>query len=194
MAIRQVRIWPDPALREVAKPVGKVDDEIRALVQDLFDTMYEENGIGLAATQIADPRRVLVIDLDPHGDADEDAELAAELKAMGFPGPRAYINPEIIAAEGEISFEEGCLSVPGINEPVKRKARVVVEALDERGERTRVEANGLFAVCLQHERDHLEGKVFVEYLSKLKRDVIRRKMETLKREQQTEASESVARA
>src|SRR5690606_1011188 len=125
-------------------------------------------------------KRVLVIDLDPHGEAAKDAEVAADLASWGFKGPVALINPEIVAAEGEILWQEGCLSVPGINEEVKRKERVKVRALDRDGQPFEIDAAGLFAVASQHEMDHLRGKVFVEYLSKLKRDVIKRKMERLK--------------
>ncbi|MBI3179597.1 MAG: peptide deformylase [Deltaproteobacteria bacterium] len=180
MAVRKIRIWPDPALKEVAAPVHPIDDEVRRLVSDLFETMYQANGVGLAATQVAVTQRVLVIDLDPHGQAKNDAEVAADLKAMGFAGPTAFINPEIVESEGEILWEEGCLSVPGVTEQVRRHERVVVRALDMQGQPFELNVNGLFAVAVQHEIDHLDGKVFVEYLSKLKRDVIKRKMERLK--------------
>lgn len=183
MAVRKVRIWPDPALKEIAEPVQSVDSEVRALVDDLFETMYVAHGVGLAATQIAVKRRVLVIDIDPHGDAKDDAEIADDLAECGFKGPTAFINPEIVTSEGEISWEEGCLSLPGVNESILRKERVVVRALGPDGEEFTCEAAGLFAIALQHEIDHLDGKVFVDYLSKLKRDVIKRKMERLKAEE-----------
>ncbi len=183
MAVRKVRIWPDPALNEVALPVETVDDEVRALVNDLFETMYKANGVGLAATQVAVPRRVLVIDLDPHGDAKNDAEMAADLADCGFSGPEAFINPEIVESEGEVSWDEGCLSLPGITEPIQRWERIQVRALDPDGNELITNVTGLFAVALQHEMDHLDGKVFVDYLSKLKRDVIKRKMERLKAEE-----------
>jgi peptide deformylase len=180
VALRKIRIWPDPALKEVAKPVARVDDEIRTLITDLFETMYSANGVGLASTQVAVPKRVLVIDLDPHGEAKKDPELKEEMASWGFTAPTAFINPEIIAHEGEILWEEGCLSVPGITEQVKRHEKVTCRALDKDGKPFEVQASGLFAVALQHEIDHLDGRVFVEYLSKLKRDVIKRKMERLK--------------
>ncbi len=180
MAVRKIRIWPDPALKEVAKAVERVDDEVRRLVGDLFETMYQANGVGLAATQIAVAQRVLVIDLDPNGQAKTDPEVAADLKSMGFAGPTAFINPEIVAAEGDILWDEGCLSVPGVTEQVRRHERVVVRALGSQGQVFELNVNGLFAVAVQHEIDHLDGRVFVEYLSKLKRDVIKRKMERLK--------------
>jgi len=183
MALRKIRIWPDPELTIVASPVSEVTDEVRQLIDDLFQTMYDANGVGLAATQVAVRQRVLVIDLDPHGDAKNDPDLVDELTAWGFPGPTAFINPEIIASEGVFSWEEGCLSVPGITEPVKRKETVTVRALDRNGEPFELTAHGLFAVAIQHESDHLDGKVFVDYLSKLKRDVIKRKMIRLKAEE-----------
>jgi peptide deformylase len=180
MAVRKIRIWPDPALKEVAKPVVKVDAEVKGLVDDLFETMYKANGVGLAATQLGVPLRVVTIDIDPRGEAKEDSDLKADLKSTGFRGPIAFINPEIIAADGEIVWDEGCLSVPGETGEVTRKEHVVVKALDAKGQEFTVEAFGLFAVAIQHEMDHLIGKVFVDYLSRLKRDVIKRKMERLK--------------
>ena len=192
MALRTICILPDPALKEIAKPVEQVTEETRALVRDLFDTMYHEKGVGLAATQLAVPQRVLVIDLDPKGEATKDQAYADELADWGFTGPVALINPKFLEADGKIDFEEGCLSVPGVTETVQRKGHVVVEAQNEKGELFKVDAYGLFAVALQHENDHLDGKVFVDYLSKLKRDVIRHKMERLKQDRDGEASESVA--
>ena len=180
MAVRKIRIWPDPALKEVAKPVQKVDNEIKTLVSDLFETLYKANGVGLAATQLAVPLRVVVVDIDPRGEAKNNPDIKADLKAMGFKKPTAFINPEIIAAEGEILWEEGCLSVPGETGEVKRREHIKVKALDINGDEFSIEASGLFAVAIQHEMDHLIGKVFVDYLSKLKRDVIKRKMERLK--------------
>lgn len=187
MSVRKIRIWPDPALKEKARPVATVDGSIKALVDDLFETMYSANGIGFASTQIAVPMRVIVIDLDPKGQAKTDAEVRRELQSWGFAGPRAFINPEIVLAEGEIVWSEGCLSVPGITDEVKRKEHVIVKAVGVDGNEFQLEAHGLFAVALQHETDHLNGRVFVEYLSKLKRDVIRRKMERLREEEESAA-------
>ena len=181
MAVRKIRIWPDPALSEVAKPVETVDDEIRTLVDDMFETMYEANGVGLAATQIAVPHRVLVIDLDPSKDAAEHPEVQAELDAFLFKGAQEFINPEIVAREGSIVWDEGCLSVPGYTDKVKRAEKIEIEALDRNGEKFRLEAAGLYAVALQHEIDHLDGKVFVQYLSRLKRDSVKRKMNKMKK-------------
>ena len=180
MAIRQIRIWPDPALSEVAQKVESFDEDLETLVTDMFETMYEANGVGLAATQIAIPTRVLIIDLDPNGDAPDDPDLQAELDSLGFKGPQEFINPEILSSDGNIVWEEGCLSIPGYTEKVKRKRNVTVKAFDRHGQEFQLEATGLYSVALQHEIDHLDGKVFVDYLSRLKRDVVKRKMNRLK--------------
>lgn len=179
MAQRTILIWPNPALSQRAKPVGPNDTSLPTLVRDLFDTMYANDGIGLAATQVGDMRRVLVLDLDASGQAKRDPEVRAELASWGWAGPIALINPEIVAASGDIVWEEGCLSVPGVLDGVRRKAHIEVRAQDARGAPLHFHADGLYAVAVQHELDHLNGRVFVEYLSKLKRDVIRRKMQHL---------------
>ena len=194
MAVRPVRIWPDPILSEVAKPVAAVDAYVRALIADLFDTMYAENGIGLAANQVGVASRILVLDLDPKKQAESDPEVAEELASWNWQGPVALVNPKIVEAHGEIVWEEGCLSVPGVTDNIKRKERVIVEALDRQGEPMRIEASGLFAVAIQHELDHLNGKVFVDYLSRLKRDVIKKKMVNLKTQGETEAPPRAAAA
>ena len=180
MAIRQIRIWPDPALSEVAKPVKEVTDEIRQLIADMFETMYEANGVGLAATQIAVPHRVLIIDLDPSSEAPTNEDLAEELQAWGFSGSQEFINPIITDRQGSIIWEEGCLSIPGYTDKVKRAETITVKALNRQGEEFTLTCNGLYAVAIQHEIDHLDGKVFVEYISRLKRDVVKRKMNRLK--------------
>jgi len=178
MTVRKVVIWPDPVLSTPAKAVASVDDKIRTLVRDLFDTMYFANGVGLAAPQVGVGQRILVIDLNPKGrSTKEDKE---DFEKQGFDGPRAYINPEIIAREGDLIWEEGCLSVPGINEEVERAETVTVKALDENGKTFEKTVHGLYAVALQHELDHLNGKVFVEYLSRLKRDLIKKKMQKIR--------------
>ncbi|MFN3883922.1 MAG: peptide deformylase [Rhodocyclaceae bacterium] len=159
MALLPILRYPDPRLHTVAKPVEAVDADIEKLVADMFETMYEAPGIGLAATQVNVHKRVLVLDV-------------SEDKSK----PMVFINPEIIAREGEHIGEEGCLSVPGIYETVKRSARIQVRALDLQGEPFCLEADGLLAVCLQHEIDHLDGKVFVEYLSRLKLSRIKAKL------------------
>ncbi len=179
MSIRKVVIWPDPILAQIAKP-SAVDSALKALVRDMFDTMYDANGVGLAAPQIGVSERVLVIDLNPRGKrTKKDLE---ELKAQGFTGPRAFVNPEIIKREGTLIWEEGCLSVPGINEEVERSEIITVRALDENGKPFELTANDLYAVAIQHELDHLNGKVFVDYLSRLKRDMVKKKMTKIQKE------------
>jgi peptide deformylase len=159
MAILEILVYPDERLRTVAKPVKTVDDSIRQLVKDMTETMYEANGIGLAATQVDIHRQVIVMDL-----SDERNE------------PRVLINPTITEQDGEQVYDEGCLSVPEYYAPVKRSETIKITALDEQGEIYELEAEGLLAVCIQHEMDHLAGKVFVDYLSRLKRDRIRKKL------------------
>jgi len=152
--------YPDPRLRRKALPVGKVDDTVRRLVDDMAETMYAAPGIGLAAVQVNEPLRVVVIDISESRDQ-----------------LQVFINPEIVARDGVQTFEEGCLSVPGIYEEVTRAHRVRVRALDRDGRPFELEAEGMLATCLQHEIDHLEGKVFVDYLSRLKQSRIRKKLE-----------------
>ena len=160
MALLSILRYPDPRLHKVARPVAAVDDRIRTLVRDMLATMYEAQGIGLAATQVDVHERVVVIDVSEERDA-----------------PQVLINPELLWASDErVKGDEGCLSVPGIYDGVERAARVRVRALDEQGRAREIEAEGLLAVCIQHEMDHLLGKVFVEYLSPLKRNRIKTKM------------------
>ena len=159
MALLPILRYPDPRLHTVAAPVGRVDDEIRRLIADMAETMYEAPGMGLAATQVDVHKRIVVIDVS------EDKS-----------GLMALINPEILERSGEQVCEEGCLSVPGIYEKVSRAERVKVRALNEKGESFEFEADGLLAVCVQHEIDHLDGKVFVEYLSQLKLGRIKSKL------------------
>jgi peptide deformylase len=152
MALLPILEYPDPRLKKVAAPVTAVTADIRKLVRDMAQTMYAAPGVGLAATQVNVHKRVIVIDIsDPKDDL------------------RVFINPELLSAEGEAECEEGCLSVPGYYDKVTRAARIRVRALDEHGETFEHDAEGMLAVCIQHEMDHLEGKVFVEYLSPLKR-------------------------
>ena len=160
MAILDILHFPDPRLRNKAKPVALVDGSIRRLVDDMFETMYQAPGIGLAATQVNVAKQVIVIDL-------------SEEKNQ----PLCLINPEILEKDGEEQMEEGCLSVPGVYEPVIRAAHIRVRALDRTGEPFELEADDLLAVCIQHEVDHLDGKLFVDYLSSLKRQRIRKKLE-----------------
>lgn len=165
MAKREILHFPDSRLRNVAGPVEKVDDEIRQLVDDMFETMYDAPGIGLAAIQINVPQRVIVIDI-----SEDKSE------------PLCLINPEILEKEGEESMDEGCLSVPEIYETVTRAEKIRLRALDRDGKSFEMDADGLLAVCIQHEIDHLDGKLFVDYLSNLKRQRIRKKLEKQSRQ------------
>jgi len=160
MARLQILEFPDPRLRTRAQPVAEVDDALRRLIDDMFETMYAAPGIGLAATQVNVHKRLLVIDISETRDE-----------------PLALINPEIIAREGVEETEEGCLSVPGIYDKVTRAEKIRVRALDRTGKQIEMDADGLLAVCIQHEMDHLEGKLFVDYLSELKRTRIRKKLD-----------------
>ncbi len=164
MSYLEILQFPDPRLRNKARPVESVDDTIRQLAADLLETMYAAPGIGLAATQVNVAKRVVVIDVS------EDKSC-----------PLVLINPEILSLEGEETMEEGCLSVPGFYESVQRAARIRFRALGHDGKLFERDAEGLLAVCVQHEIDHLEGKLFVDYLSELKRSRIRKKLEKLQR-------------
>ena len=159
MALLNILVYPDSRLRTVAKPVEAVDNSVTTLVNDMVQTMYSAPGIGLAATQVNVPKRVIVMDLSVHRD---------ELMV--------FINPIIESLEGEIETEEGCLSVPGIVAPVPRAERITVSALNREGESFRLDASDLLSVCIQHEVDHLNGKVFVDYLSRLKQNRIRKQL------------------
>jgi peptide deformylase len=152
MALLPILEYPDPRLKKVAAPVAAVTPEIRKLVADMAETMYAAPGVGLAATQVNVHKQVIVIDISEHRD-----------------DLRVFINPVLLEAEGEAENEEGCLSVPGYYDKVARAARIRVRAQNERGETVELDAEGLLAVCVQHEMDHLRGKVFIEYLSPLKR-------------------------
>ncbi|HHJ39378.1 MAG: peptide deformylase [Methylothermaceae bacteria B42] len=159
MALLEILEFPDERLRKKALPVAKVDRAIQQLVDDMFETMYEAPGVGLAATQVNVPKRIIVIDVSEDKDR-----------------PLCLINPEILEKEGKEESEEGCLSVPGIFEKVQRAEKVKIKALDQQGEPLEMEAGGLLAVCIQHEIDHLDGKLFVDYLSPLKRQRIKKKL------------------
>jgi peptide deformylase len=167
MALLPILCYPDPKLHKVAKPITAVDTRIQTLVADMLLTMYEAKGIGLAATQVDVHERLIVIDTSEERNQ-----------------PLVLINPELTwKSEATHLNEEGCLSVPGIYDGVLRHDAVHVSALDDKGQRQRIEADGLLAVCIQHEMDHLLGKVFVEYLSPLKRNRIKTKMQKLQREE-----------
>jgi peptide deformylase len=171
MSMLNILEYPDPRLRTKAAPVAQVDDAVRTLIDDLFETMYAAPGVGLAATQVNIHKRVLVIDT-----SEDRSE------------PIALINPEIILRNGEGLLEEGCLSVPGIYDKVKRAERIRVRSLDREGQSFEIEAEGLLAVCIQHEMDHLDGKLFVDYLSDLKRTRIRSKLEKERKSRSTPAT------
>lgn len=164
MAILNILHYPDPRLRRKAQPVMAVDASIRMLIDDMLETMYQAPGVGLAATQVNVAKQVIVIDISEDKSA-----------------PLVLINPEIRARRGEAEREEGCLSVPEIFEPVTRAAEITVHYLDRDGQKKELEAQELLATCIQHEMDHLEGKLFIDYLSSLKRQRIRKKAEKQQR-------------
>jgi len=165
MATLKLLHYPDPRLRIKAALIDRVDDEIRSLARDLLETMYAAPGIGLAATQVNVPKRILVTDVSETKDQ-----------------PLCLINPRILEQQGVVEMEEGCLSVPGVFEVVQRAERVEVEAIGLDGVLFTLDAEGLLAVCIQHEMDHLDGKLFVDYLSLLKRNRIRKKLEKQQRQ------------
>ena len=165
MALLHILRFPDERLRTKASPVAQVDDALRTLIDDMFETMYEAPGIGLAATQVNVHQRLMVVDV-----SDEKNE------------PLVFINPELIDHSGMEEMDEGCLSVPGVYEPVQRAEWIKVKALNKHGDEFEMEAEDLLAVCIQHEMDHLEGKLFVDYLSEMKRNRIRKKLEKLNRQ------------
>lgn len=160
MAILEILEFPDPRLRTVAKPVEQVDDALRQTIADMFETMYAAPGIGLAATQVNVHKRLLVLDI-----SDEKNQ------------PLVFINPTFEPVSGNQDYNEGCLSVPGYYDTVTRHDRIRVKALDRLGQPFEMEADGLLSVCIQHEIDHLDGKLFVDYLSRLKRDRVKSKLE-----------------
>jgi peptide deformylase len=160
MPTLEILEYPDPRLRTTAKPVAMVDAAVEQLVDDMFETMYAAPGIGLAASQVDVHKRIIVIDIS------EDRDV-----------PHVFINPQLTLLGGEIESDEGCLSVPGFYEPVLRAEKINVRALNRAGETFELDAVGMLAVCIQHECDHLEGKLFVDYISRLKRTRIRKKLE-----------------
>ncbi len=167
MTIRTILTAPDPRLKTVAKDIAKVDGEIRSLIDDMIETMYAAVGVGLAAVQIGIAKRIIVMDLD---------------QKSGKRNPRVFVNPKILWASEELAtFEEGCLSVPEIWEDVERPARIRAEYLDRDGKKQTLEADGLLADCLQHEMDHLDGVLFIDHLSRLKRSIALRKLAKAKK-------------
>ncbi len=177
--IREIVIWPDPILKKTAAPVERVDDSIRRLLDDMAATMYEADGVGLAAPQIAVSKRCIVIDTSPRQEGQKLIHL---------------INPEIVKLEGTTTYTEGCLSIPGEAEEVERAAKVWVRALDYFGKPFEMECEGLLSIAAQHEIDHLEGTLFVDHLSSLKREIIRRRMKKLKAEHSTERASELRSA
>jgi peptide deformylase len=171
--VREILIWPDPTLKKKASPVAKVDDSIRALVNDMFETMYAADGVGLAAPQVGVLKNIIVLDTTPR---------QPEAK------PLAMINPEIISLEGKTTYNEGCLSVPGEAEDVERAAIVTVKYLDPEGKEQTLRAEGLLAIAIQHETDHLNGTMFVDRISTLKREMIRKRMKRLKTDRDQQAT------
>jgi peptide deformylase len=171
--VREILIWPHPLLKKKASPVAKVDDSIRALVADMFETMYAADGVGLAAPQIGILKNIIVLDTRPR---------QPESK------PVAMINPQIIASEGQCLYTEGCLSVPGEAEDVERAAKVTVKFLDPEGQEQTMECDGLLAIAVQHETDHLNGTLFVDHISVLKRELIRKRMKRLKAEREEQSA------
>ena len=179
MAIRPIVEVPDPLLRQKSTPVEKVDDEVRALIADMFETMYDAPGIGLAAIQVGIPKRILVIDLqEPKEEGGEPVR-----------DPRVFINPEILdSSDQDVPYTEGCLSVPDQYAEVDRPDRIRARWLDEDGNAHEADIEGLLATCLQHEMDHLEGILFIDHLSRLKREMILKKLAKQRKERTQEAA------
>jgi peptide deformylase len=177
--IREIIIWPDPVLKQVCNPVDGVDDGLRRLLDDMTETMYAADGVGLAAPQIAELRRCIVIDTSPRQEGQKLIHL---------------VNPEIVKTEGVTTYTEGCLSIPGEAEEVERAAKVWVRALDYFGKPYELECEGLLAIAVQHEYDHLDGTLFVDHLSSLKREIIRRRMKRLKAERAAEKADAIRTA
>jgi peptide deformylase len=182
MAIRPIYETPDPVLRQISKPVETFDDELRTLVADMFETMYAAPGIGLAAVQVGEPVRLLVIDLQEPEDPDDP-------ESPNVKNPKIFINPEILwRSDHDVPYTEGCLSVPEQYAEVMRPDRVRARWQDEHGQSYEEEIDGLLAVCLQHEMDHLNGVLFIDHLSRLKRDMVLKKLAKWRKEQQKKAA------
>ncbi|WP_339058475.1 peptide deformylase [Candidatus Regiella endosymbiont of Tuberolachnus salignus] len=169
MSILKILHFPDVQLRKIAKPVEKIDANIERIVDDMFDTMYAEEGIGLAATQVDIHKQIIVIHIPD--DRDQNERIEAHYR------PLVLINPELLEESGETGIKEGCLSIPGVRAWVKRSEKVKIRALDRDGNSFTLEADGLLAICIQHEMDHLKGKLFIDYLSPLKFQLIQKKIE-----------------
>ncbi|HZI12820.1 MAG TPA: peptide deformylase [Myxococcus sp.] len=163
--VREILIWPDPVLKQKSRPVAKVDDSIRTLVKDMFETMYASEGVGLAAPQVGVLQRVIVLDTTP---------------SQPESRPMVMINPELIGLEGKLMYNEACLSIPGESEDVERAAVVTVKFLDVDGQEQTLRCDGLLAIAVQHETDHLNGIVYVDHVSTLKREFIRKRMKRVR--------------
>ena len=185
MAVREILIWPNPELMKVSAKVDVVDASVKALVQDMFDSMYAADGVGLAAPQIGVHKRVVVVDIRSYEREQQDGKVEIPSGEQAL----VLVNPEFSNKSGELEWEEGCLSVPGETGMVTRAAKCTVKYLDLDGKACVLDAEGLKAVALQHECDHLEGKLFVDYLSKLKRGFIKKKMLKLIEERAADAAE-----
>lgn len=170
MALLEILFFPDPRLREKSAPVEKIDDRIRKIFDDMAETMYAAPGIGLAAPQVGINERLIVVDIGE----DEETGRAPQLLKIA--------NPEIVGEEGKLDYEEGCLSIPGIKDYVRRSEKVLLQGLDENGKSIEIQAEGLLAVCFQHEIDHLNGVLFIDHLSRLKREMILKRLAKRKRE------------
>lgn len=182
MAIRRIFETPDPVLRQISTPVDRFDSDLKTLVADMFETMYDAPGIGLAAVQVGEPIRLLVIDLQEPQDPDDPESPAVK-------DPRIFINPEILwHSDNEVPYTEGCLSVPEQYAEVMRPDRIRARWKDENGNAHEEEIEGLLAVCLQHEMDHLNGVLFIDHLSRLKRDMVLKKLAKWRKEQQKKAA------
>jgi peptide deformylase len=182
MAIRPIFETPDPVLRQISRPVEVFDDALKTLIADMFETMYHAPGIGLAAVQIGEPIRLVVMDLQENEDPEDP-------KSPILKDPRVFINPEIVAAsDHEVPYTEGCLSVPDQYAEVMRPDRIRARWMDENGQSHEEELDGLLAVCLQHEMDHLEGVLFIDHLSKLKRDMVLKKLAKQRKERSLRAA------
>jgi peptide deformylase len=174
--LREIVIWPDPVLKQLAAPVDRVDDGIRRLLDDMAETMYVADGVGLAAPQVGVLKRVITIDTSPRQEGQKLIHL---------------VNPEIVKYEGKTTYTEGCLSIPGEAEEVERAAKVWVRALDYHGKPFEIEGTELLAIALQHETDHLNGTLFVDYLSSLKRELIKKRMKRLKAERAAAEADAI---
>ncbi len=197
MKVLEVLKYPDPFLKTIAEPIGRVDDEVRQLLDSMVATMRAADGIGLAATQVGVGKRVIVLEVpeeQEHEGAGEEGKEHGEAGERTPPTKRLLrlVNPVIVSLGGSIKYEEGCLSIPGHMAEVKRAAEVKVEALDEQGVPIEVEASGLLAVAFQHEIDHLDGILFIERLSRLKRDMIKRKIKKELAEKEADKPERAA--